>query len=114
MIGTGRWLLTTVFGAAFSSGTTSLAILAAGQLINAATGPVGVLLNMTGRERKTARGHAVALGVQLVSGVVLIPRWGVEGAAAATALSVAARNLIFVFEAKSVLRPPSPESATDP
>jgi O-antigen/teichoic acid export membrane protein len=114
MIGTGRWLLTTVFGAAFSSGTTSLAILAAGQLINAATGPVGILLNMTGRERKTARGHAVALGVQLVSGVVLIPRWGVEGAAAATALSVAARNLIFVFEAKSVLRPPSPESATDP
>jgi hypothetical protein len=106
MIGTGRWLLTTVFGAAYSSGTTSLAILAAGQLINAATGPVGILLNMTGRERKTARGHAVALGVQLISGIVLIPRWGVEGAAAATALSVAARNLIFVFEGEE-RSPPS-------
>jgi O-antigen/teichoic acid export membrane protein len=111
MILYGSRILSTLFGEAYAAGATSLAILSAGQLVNAATGPVGLLLNMTGRERRTALGHAVALGVQFTCGLVLIPRWGVEGAAGATSLAIVARNAIFVLEAGHVLRVSRRETA---
>jgi O-antigen/teichoic acid export membrane protein len=100
----GDWILTTVFGAEFAGGATTLGILAVGQVFHAATGPVGLLLNMTGRERTTARGHAIALGVGLAGGLLLIPRWGVEGMAVAAALSVLTWNVVVSIEAARVLK----------
>ena len=50
----GSWILGTIFGSDFARGSTALAILGAGQLANAAAGPVGLLLNMTGHERDAA------------------------------------------------------------
>jgi O-antigen/teichoic acid export membrane protein len=103
LIGFSTWILTTIFGADYAVAATSLTILCLGQLVNAATGPVGLLLNMTGRERVTARGHAVALAVGLIAGLILIPRWGVAGAAAASALSMVTWNVTFaVIVARSL------------
>lgn len=99
LIGFGPWILTHVFGPEYAVGAASMTILCLAQLVNSATGPVGVLLNMTGRERVTARGHGLALTVGVAAGLLLIPRWGVEGAAAAAALSMVTWNVVFVFEA---------------
>lgn len=103
LIGFATWILTTIFGAEYAVGAASLSILCLGQVVNAATGPVGLLLNMSGRERVTARGHATALAVGLVAGLLFIPRWGVEGAAAASALSMVTWNLVFAVEAARAL-----------
>jgi O-antigen/teichoic acid export membrane protein len=99
----GEWILATVFGAEFAGGATTLAILGVGQVFHCATGPVGLLLNMTGRERTTAKGHAIALAVGLAGGLLLIPRWGVEGMAIAAALSVLTWNAVVSIEAARVL-----------
>ena len=94
MIAFGGTLLEWVFGAEYRGGATALAILAAGQLVNAGMGSVGMLLNMTGHERDTVKGIGIAALCNVVLNLVLIPPFGIEGAAAATALTLVIWNLI--------------------
>ena len=74
-----------LFGKDFVQGGMALIILSLGQLINAATGPVGALLTMTGQER----GAAVVLGagatLNVLLSVILVPILGLLGAAIAAA-----------------------------
>jgi O-antigen/teichoic acid export membrane protein len=87
-------LLRLIFGEEYSDGYTPMAILAGGQLVNAAMGSVGGLLNMTGHERETARGVAIAAAANVVLNLLLIPPFGLNGAALATALSMTLWNLV--------------------
>ncbi|MDE1167875.1 MAG: MATE family efflux transporter [Pseudomonas sp.] len=85
--------LMSLFGSQFVAGTQILIILALGQLINVATGPVGYLLTMTGHET-AMRNMYVLSGLACISLVcVLTPLFGVAGAAWATAISTAVQNL---------------------
>jgi len=88
----GEAILHWVFGSAFAAGHTALAIIALGQLVNAGIGPVGFLLNMTGHERDTARGVAIAAGCNVILNLILIPPLGMNGAALATALTLCIWN----------------------
>lgn len=92
LVGFGHWYLL-LFGSEFTQGQNSLIILCAGQLVNVATGSVGLLLSMTGHERYTliSRGGSTILNVIL--NALLIPRWGIEGAAIATASSTILLNV---------------------
>lgn len=97
MILFGHWILSSVFGSEFIPGATALAILSVAQLVNAGMGSVSYLLNMTGYERYSARGVAIAAIINVVLNLILIPRWGIEGAATATAVSLIAWNLLLAF-----------------
>ncbi|MGB8274445.1 MAG: polysaccharide biosynthesis C-terminal domain-containing protein, partial [Alphaproteobacteria bacterium] len=90
----GPWLLNTVFGAEYAPGAIAMAILAGAQLVNVAAGSVGLVLNMTGHERITAWGVGLAAILNIALNALLIPLWGIEGAAIATASSLVAWNLI--------------------
>ena len=83
-----------VFGAGFGAGETLLRLLAIGQFINAATGPVGFALLMSGRERVFAITLGAAAALNVLGNVIAIPRWGAAGAAFVTMLSVATLNLV--------------------
>jgi O-antigen/teichoic acid export membrane protein len=83
----GHWYLL-LFGREFTGGNIALAILSVGQLVNVGIGSVALLLNMTGYERYTAIGVVVALIMNGMLNVGLIPIWGVEGAAIAHAVSL--------------------------
>ncbi len=91
--------LEALFGAAYRQAAPALALLTAGQLVNLATGAVGFLLIMSGRERIWLGCAATALGANLALNLTLVPRFGVTGAAAATAISVGGiflAGLVFV------------------
>ena len=92
-----------VFGAQFEAGAPVLIVLAIGQFVNAATGPVGYLLNMSGFHR--IEGRIAVAGAVMTVGLcfALIPAWGLLGAAAANAIATAACNLLRVYFAKSRL-----------
>ena len=92
LIGFGYWYLS-LFGKEFTQGNMALIILCVGQLTNVTAGSVGLLLNMTGNERYTliSRGGSTILNVVL--NALLIPKWGLEGAAIATASSTILLNL---------------------
>ena len=94
----GTVLLKAVVGEGYATGATPLAILAVGQLVNAAMGPVGLLLNMTGHEHAVARGVALAAVVNVAANMLLIPHWGMNGAATATALTLVIWNGLLAWE----------------
>lgn len=81
------------FGSEFTSGSTALSILVFGQLVNAAAGSVGLLLVMTAHEREAAIGMGVGLSLNVLLNTLLIPLWGIEGAAGASATSMIVWNL---------------------
>ena len=82
-----------LFGEEFRSGTTALTILCIGQLMNAGLGSVVQIMNMTGNEIYVATVMGGAAVLSIVLNAVLIPTWGLEGAALATAGSIAAWNV---------------------
>lgn len=92
----GEWLLREVFGDAFTPGYPALAILAIGQLLNAWAGSVGQFLIMTGHEKDTLKGVAVAAFLNVVLNSALIPFFGMIGAAIATAISLLTWNILLV------------------
>jgi O-antigen/teichoic acid export membrane protein len=106
-----------VFGPQFEAGAQVLIILSIGQFVNAATGPVGYLLNMSGLHR--IEGRIAVVGALLTVGLcfALIPLWGILGAAAANAIATAACNLLRVYFAKSrmgILMLPLPRGLSSP
>lgn len=100
-----------VFGDEFAQGALVLAILAAGQFINVATGSVGYLLMMTGREKLMQYNIIGAALLNLVLNLLLIPSFGITGAAAATAVTLAGMNVVaatLVYKELSIMTLPLP------
>lgn len=87
------WFLS-IFSYEFVEGQTALLVLCIGQLINAATGSVGVLLIMVGHERNVVMGAAAGTLINLILGFLLIPSMQATGAAIATGVGVTLTNLI--------------------
>jgi O-antigen/teichoic acid export membrane protein len=89
-----------LFGAEFETGATCLRILATGQLVNVATGSVGLLLVMSGHERAFRNVVVAALALNIVLNAILAPRFGIEGAAIATAAGVILQNVAAAIAVK--------------
>ena len=90
-----HWFLL-LFGPEFLAGRTALFVLMGGQLVNAFTGATAQLLIMTGYDRDTALGVSISAVVNIALNAVLIPLYGLNGAAIATALSTVLWNAILV------------------
>lgn len=99
----GETILRLAFGETFTPGYTVLVILALGQLGNAAFGPVISVLNMTGLERETLRGVLIACAVNVVLNAALIPLYGAEGAAIATAITLLVWNAVLFVRVRARL-----------
>ena len=92
----GRQIINLLFGADFAAASMPLAILSVGQLINAATGSVAVLLVMTGFQQRATAAMAAGAALNVLLCIVLIPAYGEVGAAIAAATSLIVSNVIMV------------------
>jgi O-antigen/teichoic acid export membrane protein len=88
--------LLAMFGTEFESGGVALAILALAQLFNTATGPVGLILSLTGQQHRLVACLGFGLLVNVALNVVWIPAYGLIGAASAAALAHVCWNLAAV------------------
>ena len=77
-----------LYGLEFAAGQTALNILLVGNLVNALAGSVGLILKMTGHERDVLWTGMIAAVANIVLNALLIPRFGLEGAAIATTISM--------------------------
>jgi O-antigen/teichoic acid export membrane protein len=89
-----------IFGEDFTRGATALMIMALGQIVNAVVGPIGFILTMTGRQKLNLVNSICLAGSNVVLNIVLIPKYGMNGAALGTMLSLAATNILRVLEVK--------------
>jgi O-antigen/teichoic acid export membrane protein len=86
--------LLAVFGRDFAGGEVVLVVLAAAMLVATAVGPVDVVLLMGGGSAWNLVNTVVALAANLALNVALIPRWGLAGAAVASAAGTLLNNLL--------------------
>jgi O-antigen/teichoic acid export membrane protein len=89
-----------IFGPVYSDGAAALAILAVGQFVNTAAGPLGPMINMSGRQYLSAANHVGVAALNLGVGLVLIPRYGMVGAALATVCALTLVNLLTLVEVR--------------
>ena len=82
-----------VFGPGFGAGAMALGILCVGRVIYAALGQPHVFLEMTGRQSINMWGMVWAAGTNILLNLILIPQFGVNGAAIATASSLLVLNI---------------------
>jgi O-antigen/teichoic acid export membrane protein len=93
-------VMTVLFGVEYATGASALLILTIGQFINIATGATGTILIMTGHQTAWFRLSMLIMVVSLTLNLTLIPRWGMVGAAVATATTVGglfALGLLIVY-----------------
>lgn len=77
-----------LFGEHFISGYHTLVLLSLAQLVLAASGPVDVLLSITGYQNRCLRVFSVALVATVILNLLLVPQFGIVGAAATVLLVV--------------------------
>lgn len=91
------------FGPEYIGASQILRILAIGQFVNVATGSVGYLLNMTGHEKDMMNVVFLSGPLVLILSGILIPLYGLTGAAIATSIALASQNLLAVYKVKQRL-----------
>lgn len=97
-----------LYGVEFLDGFNSLKILLACQVINVITGSALNLMIMTKYENQALYILASALVLNIILNVVLIPIYGMEGAALATGVTLVIWNLaIYIFIRKRIKMDPS-------
>ncbi len=84
----GDGIISMLFGSEFAPASKALAILAVGQLLHVAAGFAPTLLGMTGSERLNAWVLGSTAALNIIFNLCLIPIWGAEGAALASAIAV--------------------------
>lgn len=105
LMGAGLWGegVLSFFGPAFATGFWCLVFLSIACAINGAFGSSELLLTMAGRSGLNLLNTAFLVAVNLGLNLFLIPRYGIEGAALAAALSMALINLLRVVEVRVCL-----------
>lgn len=96
----GRPLLS-LFGPGFEAGYPLLFVLSAGILVRASIGTAESLLVMAGQQRICAAIYSVTVVLNIILNVVLIPRFGLYGAAAATSIALGLEALALYTVTKS-------------
>jgi O-antigen/teichoic acid export membrane protein len=87
-----------MFGPGFADGYPLICIMTIGLLARSAVGPAERLLNMVGQQKVCAAIYGGAFAVNLALCVALVPRFGLFGAATATATAVVVESvLLFVI-----------------
>jgi O-antigen/teichoic acid export membrane protein len=86
-----------IFGEEFKRASIVLIILVVGQFVNTISGSVGHLLQMTGRQKAHQNIMIVATLINILLNVLLIPTYGIYGAAFATCFSLSFWNIAMVY-----------------
>jgi O-antigen/teichoic acid export membrane protein len=89
-----------LFGAGFDDGYSAMVILAFGMMARAAVGPAERLMNMLGDRKPCAAIYALAFAINLALCFVLIPRLGIDGAAAATSTALVVESILLYAAAR--------------
>lgn len=92
-----------LFGPDFRSGWPILIVIAVAEIVDCGVGSVGVLLMMSGNEKRYIRTQAVLAPLILAVKLALIPSFGLMGAAMGSALGIAASNLAYLWQVKKCL-----------
>ncbi len=97
-----------LFGPEFMTGYPAMFALVVGLLARSFAGPLQGLMIATGQQNTAALAMGAAVLVNIAFNVLLIPKFGLVGAAAATAISFSVESLLLYVTAKRIISGPGP------
>jgi len=83
-----------IFGQDFEGEVMVLYLISFGNIINMSVGSAGLLLNMTGHPKYNLFTNIFVCVANIILNAIMIPRFGIIGAAIATAISIAMVNIL--------------------
>jgi len=83
-----------IFGSEFVDGQVALILRSLGQFVNVAVGGVWLMLSMTGEPKFQMYANIVAFIINIVLNFVLIPVYGINGAAFASMVTIMFTNIV--------------------
>ena len=89
----GKQVLSIAFGKEFATAYLALVFLMLGQFISSISGSTGMFMNMTGNEKIFCRFMVIACFLNIIINLLLIPYWGINGAAMAAMVSLCFWNI---------------------
>ncbi len=92
-----------MFGENFKVGTWALIFLTLGQFVNAVSGSVGYILQMTGNQVYYQNVIFVGSLINIILNLILIPKFGITGAAVSSMVSVIYWNFAFGYKVRKLL-----------
>jgi len=93
-----RQILVVLFGSAYAPAATALAILSAGYFISSVFGPSRLVLTSIAKTKLKMFNANTALAFAIILNLLLIPKYGVSGAAVATGSALVLRSLMTYIE----------------
>jgi O-antigen/teichoic acid export membrane protein len=97
-------LLLNLFGEAFTTGYGVLVVLSVGRIVNSWTGPVVLLMTMTGHQTVAVKLQALNAVASVLLNITLIPPFGMIGAALASSSIVVIWNLAMYWNVRQRLK----------
>ncbi len=92
-----------VFGEQYrEQGMFPLLVLASGYFFVLAAGPLGIFMTMTGHHRQYLTYNIAACVINVALNLLLIPRYGVNGACFATAVALFLKNFLLYIQFKKI------------
>lgn len=95
--------LLNIFGLEYVEGVSILLLLSLGQFINVLVGANGYLLTMSGHEKAVLFNNFFISVLNIILNYIFIPKFGMVGAAMATAISISTGNILKVIQVKFFL-----------
>lgn len=99
----GKYFLSRSFGAEFARGYAVLLIVGGAKIVDVACGPVAMLLNMTGHQRSVMTSIAGFGVFNIAACLALVPRFGIIGAATASAAAMILNNVVLAVRVKRAI-----------
>ena len=96
----------------FTVGAFGLIVLAFGNLFDASTGVVGIMISFTGHSKVTLYNSLAYLGASIILDLWFIPKWGLVGAAWAGSLTIIIVNLLRLVQVYFLIDRTSPFDRT--
>ncbi len=92
-----NFTLSLLFGSQYGVAATALIILAIANFFNVAMGQVGQVMALTGHEKYTAYAVIISVLCNIGLNYVLVPQYGINGAAIATGASIIIWNALLTY-----------------
>ena len=100
----GKYILSW-FGPEFVQAYWPLMVLAFGHLVNALTGPVGYLTELTGHQNYSAKVYSTSAVISVILNFLLVPRFGILGASIGTSAALVTSNVwLYYFVYSNILK----------